>query len=137
MKELIEKRLHALLNKQLSYGSHLLVITGYNFNDSKERVYIHTNEKDSHFDRPYDGAIEFLKQFTEMKGEVRRIDSTDMAMVNASSLATELKDILLDNIKRVQANPEYVKQATVINNNVNTLVNLTKLQMAFHKQKRD
>lgn len=126
-----------MLNKQLSYGSHLLVITGYNFNEAKERVYIHTNEKESHFDRPYDGAIEFLRQFTEMKGEVRRIDNNDMAIVNATSLATELKDILLDNIKRVQSNPEYVKQATVINNNVNTLVNLTKLQMAFHKKNAD
>lgn len=40
-----------------------------------------------------------------------------------------LSDILLEDIKKVRTNPEYVGQAKQVCNNVSALVNITKLQL--------
>lgn len=46
---------------------------------------------------------------------------------------TALKDILMDNITKCQKDPAYIKQATVINNNVNTLINMVSLELKVRK----
>lgn len=50
---------------------------------------------------------------------------------------SSLKDILMDNIKKCQENPGYIKQATVINNNVNTLINMVSLELKVRNSKMD
>lgn len=47
---------------------------------------------------------------------------------------TSLKDILLDNIKKVQDNKEYINQAKTINNSVNTLLNMVSLELKVSKE---
>jgi hypothetical protein len=47
---------------------------------------------------------------------------------------TSLKDILLDNIKKVQENKEYINQAKTINNSVNTLLNMVSLELKVSKE---
>lgn len=46
-----------------------------------------------------------------------------------------LKDILMDNIKKVQENKEYINQAKVINNSVNSLMNMVSLQMKINSKR--
>lgn len=49
---------------------------------------------------------------------------------------TSLKDILLDNIKKVQENKDYIAQANTINNSVNSLLNMVSLQMKINSKAR-
>ena len=44
-----------------------------------------------------------------------------------------LKDVLMDNIKKVQQSPDYIPQATTIANTVNSLVNLAKIEMQLNE----
>lgn len=137
MKEMIEQQLHKLLNKTLLYGNKLVEIKGYRIDEERERVYLHSNERENHWDRPYDGVMGLLNEFQEVKGDMVKIDPVANAITAANGMAGELKDILMDNIKKVQNDAGYIKQATVINNNVNTLVNLTKLQLSHAKMVAD
>lgn len=49
---------------------------------------------------------------------------------------TSLKDILMDNIKQVQANKDYIQQANTINNSVNSLLNMVTLQLKVTNAKK-
>lgn len=50
-------------------------------------------------------------------------------------LFVSLSGVLLDNIKKVKEDPAYMKQATVISKQVQTIINLTNLQLNVSKQK--
>lgn len=45
-----------------------------------------------------------------------------------------IRDILLDNIRKVQDDPKYIPQAQSVTNTVNALVNLAKTEMQYRKQ---
>jgi len=128
MKELIEKKLQSMLNKPLKYGIRIITMTGYRFNEEKEKVYIHTNEKSDHWERPYDAALTFLKEFAPGEPAPKNT-STEIIVSNTSNITENLRNILLDNIDKVQKDKAYIPQATAINNNVNSIINLSKLQM--------
>lgn len=132
MEKRIEQKIQSLLNKQVVYGTHIIVIKGYDVHEEKERVYFHTNERECHYDRPFDGVLTFLNELKEVQGQlVQQQDVVDMAVTNARSISAQLKDVLLENIEKVRDNPEYIKQATSINNNVNSLINLQKLELDY------
>jgi hypothetical protein len=44
-----------------------------------------------------------------------------------------IRDILLDNIKKVQEDPSYIKQAQSVTNSVNALVNLAKTEIQYRR----
>ena len=132
MDKTIEKKLQSMLNKNWQYGMHVITFKGYDVNEEKERVYLHTNERDNHWDRPFDGVSDFLKQFKPVDAEGNRKQS-DLMLMGSTDLTAQLKGILLDNIEKVKENRDYIPQATTINNNVNSLINLTKLQLDYVK----
>jgi len=51
-----------------------------------------------------------------------------------STLADSMISILKDNISKVQQNPAYMQQAQVINNNVNSVINIMKMKLQFVKE---
>ena len=116
----------------------IITITSYSYSEDKSKVYIDTNEMDRHFERPVDTLPALLKELEPTTDAAeRRSTNTDIAMSNTMSIAEELRNVLLDNITKVRANPAYIPQATAINNNVNSIINLSKLQMdAVKLQKR-
>ena len=48
-----------------------------------------------------------------------------------------LKKILIQNIKNVQDNEEFVQQGNTINKSVNAVINLAKLELSFLKAQQD
>jgi hypothetical protein len=58
--------------------------------------------------------------------------STEVVAQTQNILST-LHETLLDNIKKVQQNEKYIKQANVINSSVNSLIGLAKLQIQVGK----
>lgn len=47
----------------------------------------------------------------------------------------DVRNILMDTIKKVQANKEYIQQANTVNQSVNTLINLAKLSLQLIQNK--
>lgn len=127
-----EKLIQEMLNKPMLYGNRTVTITGYRFDTLKERIYLHTNEQQDHYNRSVDAMPEFLKQFSTVQNQVKRV-SASQAIMQSVTNADELERILMDNIKKVQTNPEYIKQATAINNNVNSIININKMKLDFAK----
>ena len=58
------------------------------------------------------------------------IQSPAMAMYNDNkAVFTQLRNQLLDDIEKVKNDPKYVGQAKQVSNSINSLINLTKLQI--------
>lgn len=131
MQQQIEKQLQGMLNKTYKYGLRIITLTGYEINEEKQRVYLHTNEKERHYDRPFDGIFGFLKELeeTDLSPVVRSDNVPEVLMSTAKDLGGQLKGVLMDTIEKVQADKGYIAQATVVNNSINSLINLTKLQL--------
>ncbi len=128
MNEHLHKRLQSLINMPVKYGMKVITITGYICNDDKGRVYIHTDERDNHFDRTYDAVPTLLKEFTPAT-VIAKSDQMEVVVNNTNNMVDTLKDLLMDNITKVKNDPGYIAQAKEINKNVNSILNLTRLQM--------
>lgn len=62
-------------------------------------------------------------------------ESQALAIVTESQQTiTTLKDILMDNIKKVQEDKEYIGQAKTINNSVSALLNMVSLQVKLGRK---
>lgn len=129
MTEAIQKKLQSMLNRPFKYGLRIVTITGYDVNEEKGRVYIHSNEKERHWDRPVDDAMTLLREFEPSDALAEKDSNTDVVVTNTSNIVESLRQTLLENIERVKKDKEYIPQATAINNSVNSVINLSKLQM--------
>lgn len=129
----VEKKLQQMLNRDFLYGMRNITITGYEVNEERGRIYIHTNEQMNHFDRPVDDCASFLETLKPFeKREVATISQADALMETVVS-ADYLERVLKDNIEKVQKDAGYIKQATAINNNVNSLININKMKLDYAK----
>lgn len=139
MKERIEQLLKTMLNKKYRYGSATFIITDYDFNEKKERLLVYTDRKPEPYDRPMADCMEFLKSLQpvdEKKVAIIQPVVVKGMMLSEGGLGVTLKDTLLDNIKKIQENPAYIPQAEAITNNVNSLINLAKVEVDFLKTLR-
>ena len=128
-----EKRLQGMINKTFKYGVRIVVITGYFIDEDRERVFIHTDHQDNHFDRLLIDLNSLLKEFQPV--EETQLDKTKgSGLVMAQGrLGNTVRDILLDNIEKVKANKEYIPQAQAINEQIGQLLNLAKVEVEYLK----
>lgn len=132
----MEKYLQKLIEmkgKQFVFRTHPLTIMDVQ-RDSQGFV-ISTDWKT--IDVPFNEIESTLKEFLPAS------DSTDLAtshsfsvqvMSKHSGMMSDLKDVLLDNIKRVRENPDYAKQAQVVNKSASTLVSMVALEVQVAKE---
>lgn len=78
--------------------------------------------------------IDFCLPVDTSEGEETQAVSTEVVQQTNSLLGT-LQQTLLDNITQVKKNPNYIKQANVINSSVNSLIGLAKIQIQVNKMK--
>lgn len=126
----IDSTLQGMLNKNYYYGTHAHCITKYECDDDKERVYIYTDRKGvDPFNRTYGDLKIFLKEWKPINDLVPA--TQEMAPVN--NTIKQLQEILLENIEKVRTDANYIPQAKSINNNVNSIINLAKIQVMMLK----
>lgn len=131
MKE--ESKLKKLLNKEFIYKQENIRIENYVPDREANAIDIITNKKPIRIKE--DGIQAFVDLLLPVDEPSTQALSADVIQ-EATGLTKDLKDILLDNIRKVQSDPNYIKQATSINKSVNQLVGLAKLHLDAAKMKR-
>lgn len=127
-KQQIEEKLIAIKDTPFKYGNRLWTLKSWEINEAEQKVTLISNGK------PITKEFDALNYFIEMLQPI----SEDKLAAIPKDIATPdlmnvLKDILLDDIQKVREDRGYCQQAKTINNNINTLINLAKFQMAFKK----
>lgn len=130
-KRLITQTLDAMVGHTYLYGNGVHKILDFRFNDERERVYIKTDKKE--FDRDYESVLVFINQLQPSQANgiskyENREEIIPVAQIN-SSVISECKNVLLDSIKKLQSDPKYVDQASAIIENVNTIIELGKIEV--------
>lgn len=71
------------------------------------------------------------------QGDDPALENTSLQVIqNTRSGLSELRSVLMDNIKTLQGNKEFIPQAKAINNNINTMINMVKLEFQITKEMR-
>lgn len=133
MKEKIIKTVNKMLNKQFIYSTVTTTVLDYDINEDRGRFYLYTDRKEEPYDRPLDTALNFLKEFSPVINVPAIVPDHPAApqMLGASDLAVQLKTILMDNIEKIKTDKEYIPQAQAINDNVKTVIDLAKTEVAY------
>ena len=140
-KEKIANTAEGMLGKSFMYGVNVVQVLNYEINEERERFYLWTSRKADPYDRPLNTALEFItSEFREVNNTVTPFPGTnlqviqqpeDFQMLKTPGLALEVKDILMDNIRKVQTDRNYIPQAEAIRENVDTLIELAKTEIAY------
>lgn len=133
------KTLDNMKCKNFSYANRIHYFLSYTIDEVKEKIKIVTNLDE--FERNFDSVSEFISYWIEtniLPATLPFQENNQIAvfMESEKSVMNDLTDILLDNIKKVQDSKEYIPQAQAINNNVNSIINLSKLKLDVVKQIR-
>lgn len=133
--------------KTFEYAKQMHVVKSYTLDEECFTV----NTDKNTFKRKVDSADEFFKYWLESpqnmaieKAKTHQSgtdeqSSTPTVIEKENNLADELVNILRDNIRKVQKDPAYIKQATSVTNNVNSILNVQKLKIQYireHKRRK-
>jgi len=121
----LKAKIDGMVGKSFLYKTNEIKIIDYHLNTNDDIITIKTET----------GEIKL--GFTIAKKELNEflpLDSTPMIISNFqpsidNSVVKDLKDILLDNINKVKDNKDYIPQATEINNNVKSIIELAKTEI--------
>jgi hypothetical protein len=136
--------LKEMKGKSFVYAKQTHTILDYSINDQRELVNIKTDKK--LFERGYENVEEFLTYWdpiVEAQSEELTVVndnssavSTEVVFQENNSLAKDLIEILRENIDKVRKDKNYIPQAQAINANVNSIINVTRMQLDVHKHFR-
>lgn len=132
-RQLIDQ-LESMKGKTYLYGARIHCVLNIIRDNENSKVLIKTNLDE--YVRSYESISEFLNYWKEADGS-QPVTTTNNAMVvmeKENAMVDKLTGLLMDNIEKVQKDPNYIKQAQSINNNVNSIINLTKLKLDVFKQ---
>ncbi len=111
-----------------------LIINNWNFQD--EQLILNTSKGD--YSCVFTDIDEFLKKFLPVEAESSA--STELlaennqqtgSLVFGGGVLLELKNTVMESIRKVKDNKEYIPQATAINEGVKQIVELAKTEIAF------
>ncbi len=79
-------------------------------------------------DRCNEIGIEKLNTFLPEKKEDPKVE-----LLVGSSVLRDVKDVLMDNIKKVQENKDYIPQAEQINKDANSIIKIAQTEIELHR----
>lgn len=122
-KEEIEEKLNAIKDVPMQYGKKIWTLKSYTIDDGKVTLAPASGKM---IERTLESVEFFLK-------ELKPIESTALDTIKKDAgipeLIMTLRDILLDDIEKIRSDRGYINQAKATNNNINTLINLARLQL--------
>lgn len=139
----ITQHLEQMQGKTFQYASSIHYVKDFHVDVENDKFKITTNLNS--FDRSFESAKEFFSYWSEVNqlpaNSTNGIspeggNQLQVYIDKETNLADKMIDILTDNIEKVRADPKYIPQATAINNNVNSIINVAKMKMDFIKTTR-
>ncbi|WP_020531433.1 hypothetical protein [Flexithrix dorotheae] len=139
--EKIANTLLSYMNKEWLYGAKNYVFDRFRISDDDEMVFIVTNHKT--FEIPADKIDTFLDSLLPVGGEDKQeklaeikeeIKPVRVTIQQPNSIMGDLKTILLEDIKKVREDSNYIPQAKAVTNNVNTIINALKVELEYAKE---
>jgi hypothetical protein len=120
------EKLRKMVNKSWMYNTKL-----YFFEDVREnsagRVTLHTDRFNMNFDEEKE-LVKFLQEVLPVEDKPAPATNPIQPAID-NDVARQLQQILMDNIERIQQSKHYIPQAMAISKQVNTLINLTNLEL--------
>ncbi len=127
----IKEKLDMMVGKLYMYEKENHRVLGWNF--VGETVTITTDIGSISFLFP--DADQKLSEFLKVEDSLAPISNNFEQYRPAvlGSVASELKDVLVDNIRKVQADKDFIPQAQAINDQAKSIIDLAKLEVEFIK----
>ena len=127
----IQTKLDDMVHKTFNYGGRIHCVLSYQLNG---KLVLKTNQEE--YERPLDSIPDFLDHWEPFDTTKNVLVPIEAPMLKETNMVNTLTDLLMDNIDKVKNDAGYIKQAQAINNNVNSIINLTKLKLDVIKQSR-
>jgi hypothetical protein len=122
----LKSKLDSMIGKTYMYRTETQKVISYEFKDSTGKIIIITNKSTIMFS--FSDAKEKLTDFLICEEE-KNIDVAIYKPEISSTVMIDVKNILMDNIKKVQDDKEYIPQAIAINKNVKSIIELAKTEI--------
>jgi hypothetical protein len=131
--DVIKEQLECMVGYKYKYGGRIHELKSYHILKDTEMVQLQTNIK--FFERPFDSVMEFLNKFepleeTGMQTVDKDVVAVPVMQINSKVIA-QLKDVLMENIASVKANKEFIPQATAVKLNVDSIIDLAKIEVSY------
>ncbi len=133
----IKSKLSELLNVNVKFGISEFQIVDYKY-DNGEMI-IEVSDRDTPFIyNSVNSCLDFINDLIPIKSlSLNQVTSkiekrNDIAYDN---IATMLKEIILDNITKLKTDSKFIPQANAINSQMQSLINLKKLEIEDKKLK--
>lgn len=124
-------KLGGMLGKQWMYNTVIYKFHSVSTDDDGYPVRLHTDKKT--LELINENALKlFMQDCLEVEQEEERA-VVSVQDHQSLEMMTSLTDVIMDNIERVREDKEYIQQATTISKQVQTLINLTNMQLQLHK----
>lgn len=118
-------KLYDMVGGTYLYKRESITIKGVIASEADQLIRIKTDKQDITISPLH--LSDFLASLLPMSEDSAEASTT--LIVQQSSEIDNLHNILKDSIKKIQQDKEYVGQAKAINNHINTMLNMVKLQM--------
>lgn len=143
----IQAKLQSMKGRMYEYASEIHTVKSYEVDAIAERFTLHTDKKsfrklftsadlffkewlDQHVNR----SIDHLQEVVKSSSDEFPPDSRELQTVpGESNIADDLIKILMDGITKVKQNAGYIPQAKAINNNVNSILHVKRMQLDYMK----
>lgn len=140
----VRSELNKLLNVNVIYGISAFAILDFKLRN--DIFYIDVDDRDEGFEFTIDRAVDFIRELRVVKksassdmSAVSPTDKTNTAVTAVSAddnIAEKLKVTILDCIEKIKVDKSYIPQANAINAQIQTIINLKKLDIEGKKLKR-
>lgn len=139
MKDLIIKKIEPLVGKPLMYGNQVVTIKRYEFDDERERVFIHFMER-GQMDRPLETVEHLISEFKPIPQQVQPPEKTSLQMpgqnavtlpfLSDSGLLDKVTDLLLKDIEDIKSGEITLDKAEARAKNIDMIIDVEKTKIA-------
>lgn len=139
MKDQIIQRLEPLINNPVVYGGQQVTIKKYEFDDERERVFIHFHDRGT-LDRPYESAemlIDMFEPVPQIKDRPQSLDVTvpgrgaiQMPFLDDGSVLDKVTNILLEDIDSIKSGDLSLEKAEARSKNIDQIIEVQKTKVA-------
>lgn len=135
----IEATLTGMVGKNYTYNKRPVTVLRFEIKEKIIRVVCATEDISILVEDFHDTIQRFLPDNTPAIAQDSKPVGSPPSAVPQTIIRTsggELKELVMDNIKRIQRDKEYIPQAVEINNQVKTLIDLAKTEIELIKALR-